>query len=66
MALRYSEKHTRYTQLKIGCATNGWKAHPLCVEAGCAMDTKATAGCIHRELRQSQVLGSNKTTLIVN
>ena len=35
VALRYSEKHPRYTQLKIGCEANGWKVHALCVEAGC-------------------------------
>ena len=29
-----------------------------------SMDTKATAGGIHVELRHSQVLCSNKTTLI--
>ena len=38
-------------------------------DCGCSisegMDTKATAGRIQMELRQSQFLGSNKTTLIV-
>ena len=35
MTLRHSEKHTRYTQLKIDCEGNGWKVHPLCIEVGC-------------------------------
>ena len=35
MTLRHSEKHTRYTQLKIDCETNGWNMHALCVEVGC-------------------------------
>ena len=35
MTLRHSEKHTRYTQLKIVCEANGWKVHALCVEVGC-------------------------------
>ena len=35
MTLRHSEKHTRYTQLKIVCEANGWKVHALCVDVGC-------------------------------
>ena len=35
MTLRHSEKHTRYTQLKIDWEANGWKVHPLCVEIEC-------------------------------
>ena len=35
MTLQHSEKHMRYTQLKIDCEANGWKVHAVCVEVGC-------------------------------
>ena len=34
MSLRHSEKHTRYTQLKIDFESNVCKVHALCVEVG--------------------------------
>ena len=35
MTLLHSDKHTCYTQLKIGSEANGWKVHELRVEVGC-------------------------------